>query len=166
MIINGSPAGFFKSSKGLRQGDPLYCYLFVLGMEVFLLPFDKAQMGGFLSGYDIRGRNVVTMNISHLLFVDDTLVFCKDFEEQMVSLSWILLCFEALSRLRVNLDKSAILPVAEVQNLNQLACELGCGVGSLPSTCLGLPLGIKQNSASVWEGIGEDFRRRLATWKR
>ena len=91
-------------------------------------------MGGFLTGYNIKARNGVAMNISHLLFVDDTLVFCKDSEEQMVFLSWILLCFEALSCLRVNMEKSAILPVGEVENIDQLACELGCRVGSLPST--------------------------------
>ena len=105
LIINGSPTGFFKSSRGLRQGDPLSPYLFVLGMEVFSLLIDKATMGGFLPGYNIRGRNGAAMNISHLLFADDSLVFCKDSEKQMVFLSWILLCFEALSGLRVNLEK-------------------------------------------------------------
>ena len=134
VIFNGSPVGFFKSSRGLRQGDPLSPYLFVLGMKVFSLLIDKAKMRGFLKGYNIKGRNGVAMNISHLLFADDTLVFCKDTEEQMVFLSWILLCFEALSGLRVNLEKSAILLVGEVENIDQLAYELGYRVGTLPST--------------------------------
>ena len=123
-------------------------------------------MGGFLTDYNIKGRNGVVMNISHLLFADDILVFCKDSEEQMVFLSWILLYFEALFGLRVNLEKSAILRMGEVENIDQLVGELGCIVGSLPSTYLGLPLGTRQNSVSIWEGIEEKFRRRLAAWKR
>ena len=78
VITNGSLIDFFKSSRGLRQGDPLPPYLFVMGMEVFPLLIDKATMGGFLSSYNIRGRNKATMNISHSLFANDTLVFCKD----------------------------------------------------------------------------------------
>ena len=84
----------------------------------------------------------------------------------MLYLSWILLYFEALLGLRINMDKSTIMPVAKVENLNQWACELGCRVGSLPSAYLGLPFGSKLNSSRVWEGIQEQFRRRLATWKR
>ena len=83
----------------------------------------------------------------------------------MLYLSWILLYFEALSGLRIYLDKSAILPVGKVENLNQLASELGCRVGSLPSSYLGLPLGSKLNSSRVWEGIEEKFGRRLVAWK-
>ena len=118
-------------------------------------------MGGFLTCYNIKGRNGVAM-----LSVDDTLVFCKDTEEQIVFLSWILLCFEALFGLRVNLEKSIILPVGEVENIDQLACELAYKVRTLPSTCLGLLLGTRHNSVSIWEGIEENFRRRLAAWKR
>ena len=74
------------------------------------------------------------MVISHLLFTDDTLVFCKHSEEQMVFLSWILLCFEVLFSLRVNMEKTALLLVGEVENIDQLACELRCRIGTLPST--------------------------------
>ena len=56
--------------------------------------------------------------------------------------------------------------MGKVENLDQLACELGCRVGTLPSTYLGLPLGSKHNSVRVWEGIEEKFRKRLAVWKR
>ena len=125
MIINASPVGFFKSSRGLRQGDPLYPYLFVLGMEVFSILIDKATRGGYLASYNFRNNFGDVTNISHLLFADDTLVFCKDSDDEMLYLSWILLYFEALSGLRINLDKSAILLVGKVENLNQLASELG-----------------------------------------
>ena len=49
--------------------------------------------------------------------------------------------FEALSGLKINLNKSEILPVGPVDEVSDLAVELGCGIGSLPSSYLGLPLG-------------------------
>ena len=55
IIIKGSPASFFKSSRGLRQGDPLSPYLLVLEMEVFSILIDKAKMGGFFTCYNIWG---------------------------------------------------------------------------------------------------------------
>ena len=51
VLINGSLVGFFSNIRGLRLGDPLSSYLFVLGMEVFSLLIDKAVFGGFLTGY-------------------------------------------------------------------------------------------------------------------
>ena len=166
VLINGSSNGFFSSTRGLRQGDPLSPYLFFLGMEVFSLLIDKDVSGGFLIGYTLKGRNGEAVTISHLLFADDILVFCRDSEDQMVYLSWILLYFEALFGLKVNLGKSAILPVGDVENIEQLACELGCKAGTLPSTYLGLSLSTRQNSVRIWEGIEERFRKRLIAWKR
>ena len=55
ILINGVPAGFFPNSKGLRQGDPLSPYLFILGMEVLSTLFRRAGEGGFLSGCRLRG---------------------------------------------------------------------------------------------------------------
>ena len=86
ILVNGSPADFFRSSRGLRQGDPSSPYLFVLGMEVFSILVEKEFARGFLSGHKIVGRSEETLQISHLLFADDTLVFCKDSEDQLSSL--------------------------------------------------------------------------------
>ena len=93
-MINGLPTGFFQSTRGLRQGDPLFPYLFVIGMEALSCLIN------------IRGRSGDDLQITHLLFADDTLVFCEASQEQMSFLSWLLMWFEAISGLSINLDKS------------------------------------------------------------
>ena len=52
-----------------------------------------------------------------------------------------------------------------MEELEGLALELGCTTGTLPSTYLGLPLGMWHNSTSVWDGVEERFRKKLALWK-
>ena len=98
-------------------------------MEVFSTLIDRAAVGGFLIGYKVRGRYGEELIITHLLFADDTLVFYQDSTEQMIFLRWILVWYEALSGLKINLDKSSILLVGDVENVKTLECELGCKVG-------------------------------------
>ena len=67
------PNWFFPSSKGLRQGDPLSPYFFVIGMEALRCLINRAVEGNYLSGSKIavgRGEDLV---ISHLLYTDDCL---------------------------------------------------------------------------------------------
>nr|TKR98213.1 hypothetical protein D5086_0000205730 [Populus alba] len=70
--LNGSLHGFFPSSRGLRQGDPLPPYLFVIAME---------GLGGILKGvaqvpgFQFHWRCKLN-SITHLAFVDDLMVFC------------------------------------------------------------------------------------------
>ncbi|RVW84966.1 hypothetical protein CK203_039501 [Vitis vinifera] len=83
----------------------------------------------------------------------------------MAYLSWLLMWFEAISGLRINLDKSEFCRWGEVENLEVLALEVGCKVGRLPTSYLGLPLGAHHKSVVVWDGVEESFRKRLAMWK-
>ena len=48
----------------------------------------------------------------------------------MIYLSCILMCFEATSRFKVNMEKSAILPIGDVESIEQLEIEFGCRVGT------------------------------------
>ena len=129
VLVSGVPAGFFPSSKLLRQGDPLSPYLFVMGMEVLSALIRRVVEGGFISGCSIRRGRRQTVNISHLLFADDTIVFYEAKKEHITHLSWILFWFEAALGLRINLAKSEILPVGEVEEVDEMAVELGCRVG-------------------------------------
>ncbi|RVX19195.1 Succinate dehydrogenase subunit 6, mitochondrial [Vitis vinifera] len=70
------------------------------------------------------------------------------------------------SGLRINLAKSEIIPIGEVDEILEMAVELGCKVGQLPSTYLGLPLGAPNKAVCVWDGVEERMRWKLALWKR
>ena len=166
ILVNGVPTGYFSNSRGLRQGDPLSPYLFVLGMEVLSALLRRAVDGGFISGCRIRGRGGMEINVSHLLFADDTIIFCEARQDHLTYLSWILVWFEAASGLKINLAKSEVIPVGEVEDIDELAVELGCKVGAFPSVYLGLPLGAKHKTMAMWDGVEARMRRRLARWKR
>ncbi|RVX20225.1 Transposon TX1 uncharacterized 149 kDa protein [Vitis vinifera] len=166
ILINGSPSGFFRSSRGLRQGDPLSPYLFLLAMEALSQLLSHARNGNFISGFRVGGRGSEGLVVSHLLFADDTLIFCDADADQLQYLSWTFMWFEAISGLKVNLNKTEAIPVGEDIPMETLAAVLGCKIGSLPTSYLGLPLGAPYKSIRVWDAVEERFRKRLSLWKR
>ena len=64
---------------------------------------------------------------------------------------------EACSSLRINLEKSELILMGRVPNIEDLALELGCKVGGLPSCYLGLPLGAPFKLVAMWDGVEERF---------
>uniref|UniRef100_A0A2N9HSR5 Reverse transcriptase domain-containing protein n=1 Tax=Fagus sylvatica TaxID=28930 RepID=A0A2N9HSR5_FAGSY len=166
VLINGTPCGFFPSSRGLRQGDSLSPMLFVLVMEALSRLMDRAVDRGYLEGFSVDNSNAAGLKVSHMLFADDTLVFCGATRDQLYHLKGVMLCFEAVSGLRINLGKSEIVPVGPVADVENLVQVLGGRVGSLPMKYLGLPLGARYKSKEIWNPILEKMERRLAGWKR
>ena len=81
VLINESLVGFFGSSRGLHQGDPLSPLLFLLVIEVLSRLLKRTEDGGILSGFQANPNTRGGMHISHLLFVDDTILFCDASKE-------------------------------------------------------------------------------------
>ena len=89
--------------------------------------------------------------------------FCGADREQILYLNITLLIFVVVSGLHMNMLKSVIYPINEVQNIEELADILGCRTGIFPTTYLGLPLGDKYKAEGIWCGMIEKFEKRLAT---
>jgi hypothetical protein len=166
VLINGVPSGFFGSSGGVRQGDPLSPFLFVLVMEAFSRILGAFISRGLISGFTVGSREPNQVNVSHLLFADDTLVFCGADESQIRHVGALLVCFEVAAGLKVNMSKSALIPVGSQGEVGQLAEVLGCGIGDLPLKYLGLPLGASFKLKEMWADLEDMMARRLAPWKR
>ena len=106
------------------------------------------------------------MGVSHLLYADDTILFCDACPKQLTYIRWVLTYFEAVTGLRVNMSKSEIMPIGEVENLSSLADILSCRIEALPMSYLGMPLGASFKAVGVWNSIIEKIERRLGGWQK
>ena len=103
VTINGTMGNFFRNKRGLRQGDPISPYLFLLAAEG-LSCLLKAHDSG------VEGISVAPTapSVNHLLFADDSIVFLEGSHDNFLCLREILQDYEGASGQKVNLDKSAI----------------------------------------------------------
>lgn len=72
VLINCSPEGYIEPGRGIRQGDPLSPYLFVLCAEVLSHLMNKAMADRSLLGIKISNQ---APSVNPLLFADDSLFF-------------------------------------------------------------------------------------------
>lgn len=107
------------------------------------------------------------LNISHLQFADDTVMFCEAEESEILAIKRILRCFEVISGLRINFAKSVVCGVgtADVE-VNEFAGKLNCLSSKLPLKYLGLPLGASPSRRLTWRPVIEKFKKKLSGWKR
>ena len=104
-LINGSPRGHVKPSRGIRQGDPLSPYIFILCSELLSGLCNRAQETGQLAGIRVaRG----CPQVNHLLFADDTMFFAKANKDNSLVLKEILQQYEMASGQSINANKSSI----------------------------------------------------------
>ena len=94
----------FNPLRGLRQGDPLPPYLFILGSEVLMRIINKEVADGNISGVKVSST---TPPISKLCFVDDVILFCAS---ELVSLKGCLEKYCSRSGQKISVEKFGFFP--------------------------------------------------------
>ena len=139
IFINREPRGHIKPSRGIKQGDPLSPYLFLTCVEGLSAMLRRAEERRQLHGI-LSCRNGV--QISHLLFVDDSLLFCQATMEECQQLQTIFEQYEEASGQSINKSKTALFfsknTRAEVGDTIQ--GMLGAQVMTNCEKCLQLPM--------------------------
>ncbi|GJZ84481.1 kinase-like domain, beta-lactamase/transpeptidase-like protein [Tanacetum coccineum] len=163
ILVNGSPTNEFCMERGVRQGDPLSPFLFILAAEGLNAIIKEAVDKGVFRGVKIGRNNVV---VSHLQYADDTIFLGEWNKENAKALMCILKCFEEVSGLRVDYNKSKLYGVGVNEGeMRDMARWMRCGVGEFPFTYLGLPIGENMRRVGAWNNVVEKFKNRLADWK-
>jgi len=161
VLVNGSPTDEFIPSRGLRQGDPLAPFLFIVVAEDLAGLVRQAVKAHLLSGLKI-GRKEVELSL--LQFADDTLFLCEDSYANVVTLKAILRGFELASDLKINFNKSKLGGINVLRiNIDCYTKTLNCAQMGIPFSYLGLEVGGNPRKKKFWEPVLNKLKSRLST---
>ncbi|GJS65514.1 RNA-directed DNA polymerase, eukaryota [Tanacetum coccineum] len=148
IIVNGSPTFEFQFQCGLKQGDPLAPYLFILVMESLHLSFSRVIEAGMFKGILIDN----SVMISHLFYVDDAVFVGEWSDSNLDRILQVLQCFYLASGLKINVQKSNLMGVGvNHYDLAEAAAKLGCSILKTPFKYLGVTVGSSMSRVRAWE---------------
>jgi ribonuclease HI len=164
IIVNGQPVGHIKPTRGLRQGDPLSPYLFLLCAEVLSSQLQQAEMVGLLRGVptSVRGPR-----LNHLFFADDCLLFCKASVSDWQILTGILEEYEKASGQRLNRDKTSVFFSRNTStgSRSELLNLIGIPASTRYDHYLGLPALVGKSRVREFQNIVDRVKIRVQDWK-
>lgn len=162
-LINDAVCGNVVPMRGIRQGDPLSPYIFILCGKVLSGLCKRAQASSNLTGLR-AGR--LGPRIIHFLFADDTMFFLKTDQASIASLSDIIRQYEASSGQMISASKSSISFSAKTPQetrshvLNYLGISREGGVGKY----LGLPEHFGRRKKDLFTSIVDQIRQKARSW--
>ncbi|GAU44727.1 hypothetical protein TSUD_88120 [Trifolium subterraneum] len=163
-LVNFEKVGPIRPGRGLRQGDPLSPYLFIIVAEGLTSLIKKAVASGDLHGIKIcRGAPAV----SHLLFADDCFLFCRSNLSETRKLMEILKIYEEASGQEINLSKSEVFFSRNISSAAQEDLSNLMGVKHVmgTGTYLGLPSTVGRSKKQTFAFIKDRIWKRINSWR-
>ncbi|GJR46898.1 RNA-directed DNA polymerase, eukaryota [Tanacetum coccineum] len=162
VLVNGSPTSEFQYFKGLKQGDPLSPFLFILVMETLHLSFQNVVNAGLFKGVLLDN----SLQLSHLFYADDVIFLGQWCTSNITVIIQVLDCFFRASGLRINIHKSKLMGVAVEDSLvTSAAFHIGCSTLTAPFSYLGVNVGGNMSRIASWDGVINKVLNRLSKWK-
>ena len=164
VLINGEPHGNIQPSQGLRQGDPLSPYLFLLCAEGLHSLIKQAEASSDMQGVALCRQGP---KITHLFFADDSLLFTRATNIACEKIKLILEQYERASGQQINRDKTTIFfsKSTPVPTQNAIKESLNVPIIRQYEKYLGLPSLIGRNRAESFAQIKERVWHKLKGWK-
>ncbi|GJY02450.1 RNA-directed DNA polymerase, eukaryota [Tanacetum coccineum] len=162
ILVNGSPTKEFSCYRGLKQGDPLAPYLFILVMESLHLSFSRVVEEDLFKGIQLPR----SISISHLFYADDAMFIGEWSDNNLKGITNILKCFFLASGLQINVHKCQLLGVGVPNNVVQQAADsIGCSILNNQFRYLGVMVGDNMSRLKAWDDIILKIKSRLSKWK-
>jgi hypothetical protein len=158
ILLNGIPGKWIKIMRGLRQGDPLSPYLFLLMADVLqrLVHRDDTLQHPLVDG----------MPCPVLQYADDTLIILRADGAAARRLKLILDQFGDATGLKINYHKSTLVPMhTDGAVLAEIQAALQCRVEGFPQTYLGLPLSADKLRLANFAPLIAKVDRYLSGWR-
>ncbi|KAL5558120.1 hypothetical protein UlMin_034331 [Ulmus minor] len=164
LLINGEKLGLINPSRGLRQGDPLSPYLFLLCAEGLSFIIHMYERNGKLQGMRCGSSGP---NISYLFFTDDSLLFVEATPASCSAIKEVLSLYETASGQLMNYSKSAVCfgPSIGEDAIGRMVTILGVAQVKCHEYYLGLPCFSGKNKSRLFANIKDRVWNKLCGWK-
>lgn len=162
--IHGKRMGYFKSSRGLRQGDPLSSSLFIIAQEALSRQINFLSDIGDICSYK---SSSLSNSITHLLFADDLLLFTNGKARSLRNLISVLHEYELCSGQSINKTKSTFLCSNYIIGSKKRMIKhiLQMGFASLPVKYLGIPLFKGRIKKCYFDDLVANISSKIFNWK-
>nr|GFC57130.1 RNA-directed DNA polymerase, eukaryota, reverse transcriptase zinc-binding domain protein [Tanacetum cinerariifolium] len=158
ILVNGCPTVEFQFHRGLKQGDPLAPFLFILVMESLHLSFSRAVEAGIFTGIKIDS----SLTLSHLFYADDAVFIGEWSNGNLIGIMNILRCFSFLLGMSINIHKSHLLGIGVDVSVFEAANRICCSVMKAPFWYLGIMVGGNMSLVKEWDESIAKLKKKLS----